>query len=49
MHWILNIATSYLRFAVSMVVVFLMTPYIIGQLGMDTFGLWSLIFAVITM
>ena len=47
MHWILNIATSYLRFAVSMVVVFLMTPYIIGQLGMDTFGLWSLIFAVI--
>ena len=47
MHWILNIATNYLRFAVSMVVVFLMTPYIIGQLGMDTFGLWSLIFAVI--
>jgi len=47
MHWILNIATNYLRFAVSMVVVFLMTPYIIGQLGMETFGLWSLIFAVI--
>ena len=47
MYWILNIATNYLRFAVSMVVVFLMTPYIIGQLGMETFGLWSLIFAVI--
>ena len=47
MHWVLNIATNYLRFAVSMVVVFLMTPYIIGQLGMDLFGLWSLIFAVI--
>ena len=47
MHWILNIATNYLRFAVGMVVVFLMTPYIIGQLGVETFGLWSLIFAVI--
>jgi O-antigen/teichoic acid export membrane protein len=47
MHWILNIATNYLRFAVSLLVVFLMTPYIIGQLGMDMFGLWSLVFAVI--
>ena len=47
MHWILNIASNYLRFAVSMVVVLMMTPYIIGQLGMDMFGLWSLIFAVI--
>ena len=47
MHWILNIATNYLRFAISMVVVLIMTPYIIGQLGMDMFGLWSLIFAVI--
>ena len=47
MHWILNIATNYLRFAISMVVVLLMTPYIIGQLGMEMFGLWSLIFAVI--
>ena len=47
MHWILNIASNYLRFAISMVVVLMMTPYIIGQLGMDLFGLWSLIFAVI--
>ena len=47
MHWILNIASNYLRFAISMVVVLIMTPYIIGQLGMDLFGLWSLIFAVI--
>ena len=47
MQWILNIASNYLRFVISMVVVFLMTPYIIDQLGMDTFGLWSLIFAVI--
>jgi len=46
-NWVLNIASNYLRFAVSMVVVFLMTPYIIGQLGMETFGLWSLVFAVI--
>jgi len=46
-HWILNIATNYLRFAVGMVVVFLMTPYIIGQIGMETFGLWSLVFAVV--
>ena len=47
MHWILNIASNYLRFAISMVVVLMMTPYIIGQLGMEMFGLWSLIFAVI--
>ena len=47
MRWIFNIATNYLRFAVSMVVVFLMTPYIIDTLGMDMFGLWSLIFALI--
>ena len=47
MRWILNIATNYLRFAVSMAVVFLMTPYIIGQIGVDAFGLWSLIFAVV--
>jgi O-antigen/teichoic acid export membrane protein len=47
MHWILNIASSYLRFAISMVVVLMMTPYIIDQLGMEMFGLWSLIFAVI--
>jgi O-antigen/teichoic acid export membrane protein len=47
MHWILNIASNYLRFAVSMMVVLMMTPYIIDQLGMEMFGLWSLIFAVI--
>ncbi|MCB1734793.1 MAG: oligosaccharide flippase family protein [Gammaproteobacteria bacterium] len=47
MRWILNIATSYLKFLINIVVVFFMTPYIVKMIGIDAFGLWSLIFAVI--
>lgn len=47
MRWILNIATSYLKFLINIVVVFFMTPYIVSMIGMDQFGLWTLIFAVI--
>ncbi len=47
MRWVLNIASNYLRFLVGMVVVFFLTPYIVARLGVDLFGLWSLIFAVV--
>jgi O-antigen/teichoic acid export membrane protein len=49
MRWIVNIATSYLRFVVSIAVVFFLTPFIVSKIGMDLFGLWSLIFAIIAM
>ncbi|MEE4316049.1 MAG: MATE family efflux transporter [Erythrobacter sp.] len=47
MRWIINIVTSYLRFVVLMVVVFFLTPFIVGKIGIDQFGLWSLIFSVV--
>jgi O-antigen/teichoic acid export membrane protein len=47
MGWVLNIASNYLRFLVGMVVLFFLTPFIVSRIGMDLFGLWSLIFAVI--
>ncbi|MBK1630600.1 hypothetical protein CKO31_07545 [Thiohalocapsa halophila] len=49
MRWIINIATSYLRFVVVMVVVFFLTPFIVGKIGVDQFGLWSLIFSVVAL
>ena len=47
MRWVLNIASNYLRFLVGMVVVFFLTPYIVSRIGVDAFGLWSLVFAVV--
>jgi O-antigen/teichoic acid export membrane protein len=47
MPWVINIATNYLRFAASMVAVFFMTPYVIGKLGLEQFGLWSLIYSLV--
>jgi O-antigen/teichoic acid export membrane protein len=47
MRWVINIASNYLRFLVGMVVVFFLTPYIVSRIGVDLFGLWSLIFAVV--
>ncbi|MCF7982766.1 MAG: flippase [Thiohalocapsa sp.] len=49
MRWIVNIATSYLSFVVSIVAVFFLTPFIVSKIGMDLFGLWSLIFAIVAM
>jgi O-antigen/teichoic acid export membrane protein len=49
MRWILNIATSYLRYVVLMVLVFFLTPFIVSKIGIDQFGLWSLIFAVVAL
>lgn len=47
MRWVLNIATSYLRFVIGIIVVFFLTPFIVSKIGMDMFGLWSLIFAIV--
>ena len=47
MRWVLNIATSYLRLVIGIVVVFFLTPYIVSKIGMEMFGLWSLIFSII--
>ncbi len=47
MKWLVNIASNYLKFLIRMVVVFLMTPYIIKQIGVEEFGLWSLVYAII--
>jgi O-antigen/teichoic acid export membrane protein len=47
MRWAVNIATSYLRFGTGMLTVFLMMPFIISSIGLEQFGLWSLVFAVV--
>lgn len=49
MRWIINITTSYLRFVVAIVVVFFLTPFIVSKIGIDQFGLWSLIFSVVAL
>ncbi|RMH59171.1 MAG: flippase [Zetaproteobacteria bacterium] len=48
MRWVINIVTNYLRSIIAMVIAFLLVPYIIGAIGKEMFGLWSLIFAVIS-
>lgn len=45
--FMVNAGASYLRFAISMAVMFVMTPFIIRHLGARDFGLWSLTFAVL--
>lgn len=42
-----NAATNYLRFILSMVTMFLLTPYILRKVGAQDFGLWSLTFSVV--
>jgi O-antigen/teichoic acid export membrane protein len=42
-----NAAASYLRFFVSMTVMFLLTPVIIRHVGKQDFALWSLTFSVL--
>ncbi len=44
---VLNTITSYIRFAVSLLVWFFLTPFIINTVGRNDFGLWSLTFSVI--
>jgi O-antigen/teichoic acid export membrane protein len=43
----INIATSYARFLTGIIAVFFLTPFTLGVVGLDQFGLWSLCLAVI--
>lgn len=43
----INAAANYLRFAVTVAAMFLMTPYIIRRVGTEAFGVWSLIFSAL--
>ncbi|MGB7552037.1 MAG: hypothetical protein WBM15_10825, partial [Chromatiaceae bacterium] len=47
MRWVLNIASNYLRVIVGIAVMFFLIPFTVGHLGLDLFGLWSLVFAVV--
>jgi len=47
MRWVINIASNYLRVIVGIAVMFFLIPFMVSRLGMDMFGLWSLIFAVV--
>lgn len=48
MVWIINIVSSYFKTLIGMVVVFFLTPFIISHIGMEMFGLWALIFAIVS-
>jgi membrane protein EpsK len=47
MKWAVNIASNYLRFIASLLIMAVMTPYIIDTIGLDDYGLWILIYAAI--
>lgn len=44
---VLNAVASYAKFAISMVVVLLLTPFIIRSIGLEAFGLWSLVISTV--
>lgn len=44
---VLNTFSNYVRYAIVLVVLFLLTPFIIGRLGEAEYGLWSLTFSVL--
>ena len=46
MRWIINIASNYLRVILGIGVMFFLIPYMVARLGVEMYGLWSLIFAV---
>ena len=43
----INAATNYLRFFITMIVSFILIPFIIRTLGQEVYGLWTLSFSVI--
>ena len=42
-----NAVSNYVRFVLSMVCMFLMTPFVISQLGTEDYGLWMLILCIV--
>jgi O-antigen/teichoic acid export membrane protein len=47
MKWIINILSNYLRFATSLCVMIFMTPYIITTVGLENYGLWAVVYAIV--
>jgi O-antigen/teichoic acid export membrane protein len=47
MKWVVNIASNYLRFIASLLIMAVMTPYIIDSIGLNDYGLWILVYAAI--
>ena len=45
----LNTLTSYIRFIFSFLVMFFLVPFIIGNLGEADYGLWALIFSILSL
>ena len=43
----INIVSSYARFLTGIIAVFFLTPFTLGVVGLEQFGLWSLCLAVI--
>ena len=43
----LNVLSNYIRFGISLIVFFLLTPFVIGKVGENDFGLWSLTWATL--
>lgn len=43
----LNSLANLVRYAVYVVITFIMTPYTIGKLGLDDYGLWVLVLAIV--
>ncbi len=46
MRVVINIATGYARFLTGIIAVFFITPFILGVVGVELFGLWALCLAV---
>ncbi len=46
-HLIRNVFTSWMVMVVGLVVTFFFTPYLIGQLGKEQYGIWSLVFSLV--
>ncbi len=47
MIWLRNIASNYLRFITSLMVMAVMTPVIIHSIGVTAYGEWAIVFAAI--
>ena len=47
MNWLMNIASNYIRFIASVLVMAIMTPIIIEAVGVEQYGLWAIVYAVI--
>ena len=46
MRTVVNIASSYARYLLGLLAVAWLTPYILGQVGVNAYGLWALCLAM---